>query len=76
MSSSTPSPFYKHKDMYDMIDAISVGGMPWKSISLSYDSPIPENPPSWMEAEHTVWFRDPCLLFKNMLDNPDDRTEN
>ena len=54
-----------------MIDAISVGGAPWQSISLSYDGPIPENPPSWMEAEHMVWFRDPCLLFKNMLDNPD-----
>ena len=69
-SSSTPSPFYKHGDMYDTIDAISVGGMPWQSISLLYDSPIPENPPSWMEAEHTVWFRDPHLFFKNMLDNP------
>ena len=28
-------------------------------------------PPTWMKAEHTVWFRDPCLLFKMMLENPD-----
>ena len=24
-----------------------------------------------MKAEHTVWFRDPRLLFKMMLENPD-----
>ena len=24
-----------------------------------------------MESEYTIWFRDPCLLFKNMLENPE-----
>ena len=31
----------------------------------------PENAPPWMQAEYTVWYRDPCMLFKNMLENPE-----
>jgi len=72
-SSLDLSPFSAHRDMYSTIDAIQIGGVPWQSIALSYDGPIPENPPSWMETEHTVWFRDPRLLFKKMLENPDFR---
>jgi len=71
VSSLDLSPFSQHGDMYSTIDAIPIGGVPWQSISLSYDGPIHENPLSWMKAEHTVWFRDPRLLFKKMLENPD-----
>jgi hypothetical protein len=71
ISSLNLSPFSKHRDMYRTIDAIPIGSVPWQSISLSFDGPIPENPPSWMKAEHTVWFREPRLLFKQMLENPD-----
>ena len=65
------SPFSTHRDLYSTIDAIQIGGVPWQSITLSYDGPIPESPPSWMKAGQTVWFRDPRLLFKKMLENPD-----
>ena len=66
------SPFSDHNEMYSKIDAISVGGVPWQSISLLYDGLQPaKKAPSWMTAEHTIWFRNPCLLFKNMLENPD-----
>ena len=27
--------------------------------------------PKWMENEYEIWFRDPQLLFKNMLANQD-----
>ena len=70
-SSLNLSPFSEHGDMYRTIDAIPIGGVPWQSITLSFDGPIPENPPLWMTAGHTVWFRDPCLLFKRMLENLD-----
>jgi hypothetical protein len=72
-SSSNLSPFSEHRDLYRTIDSIPIGGVPWQSITLSFDGPIPdtENPPSWMNAGHTIWFRDPVLLFKNMLANPD-----
>ena len=74
-SSLNPSPFSDHRDMYSKIDAIQIGGVPWQSITLSFDGPIPnsEDPPSWMKAGHMVWFREPCLLFKKMLENPDFR---
>jgi hypothetical protein len=65
------SPFADHRDMYSTIDAIPIGGVPWQSITLSYDGPMPENPPSWMETGHTIWFREPRLLFMKLLDNPD-----
>lgn len=69
--SSILSPFSGHRDMYRTIDAIPIGSVPWQSITLSFDGPIPENPPSWMKAGHTVWFRDPRSLFRKMLENPD-----
>ena len=57
--------------MYNKIDAILIGGVPWQSLILSFDGLIPENPPPWMTDEHMVWFQDPRLLFQKMLDNPD-----
>jgi hypothetical protein len=71
VSSSNLSPFSDHRNMYRTIDAIPIGGVPWQSITLSYDGPIPENSPTWMQSGHTIWFRDPRLLFKKMLENPD-----
>ena len=67
------SPFSEHKNMYSTIDAIPIGSVAWQSITLSFEGPIPEIPPSWMKAGHTVWFREPRLLFKKMLENPDFR---
>lgn len=65
------SPFLNHQDLYDTIDTIPIGGVPWQSASLSYDGPLPVQPPPWMQSEYTIWFRDPLLLFKGMLENPD-----
>lgn len=65
------SPFSNHRDMYSTIDAIPIGDVPWQSATLSFDGHMPDNPPSWMTAGHTIWFRDPRLLFKKMLENPD-----
>ena len=72
LSSLNPLPFSNYRDMYSTIDAIPIGGVPWQSITLSFDGPIPENlsPPSWMKTGHEVWFREPHLLFKKMLENP------
>ena len=70
-SSSNLSPFINQREMYDKIDAIPIQGVPWQSLILSFDGLIPKNPPPWMTAEHMVWFQDPRLIFKKMLDNPD-----
>lgn len=64
-------PFLNHQDLYNAIDATSIGGVPWQSANLSYDGPLPSEPPPWMQSGYTIWFRDPRLLFKSMLENPD-----
>ena len=32
-------PFSGHCDLYSTIDAIPVGGVPWQSVTFTYDSP-------------------------------------
>ena len=64
-------PFSNHQNLYDTIDATPIGGVPWQSATLLYDGPRPEQPPLWMESEYMIWFRDPRILFKNMIENPD-----
>lgn len=63
-------PFLNHRDLYNAIDATSIGGVPWQNATLSYDGPLPDQPPPWMQSGYTIWFRDPRLLFKSMLENP------
>ena len=64
-------PFVDHAHVYDTIDAIPIGGVPWQSFSVSYNGPRPEtNVPPWMEQTYEVYFRDPRQLILNMLANP------
>ena len=52
--------------------ATLIGGVPWQSATFQYDGPRPADDaptPTWMEFEYTIWFRDPSLLFNNMLEN-------
>ena len=64
-------PFSSHSDLCKTIDSTPIGGIPWQSIALSYNGMKPDNAPPWMQAEYTVWYRDPRMLFKNMLENPE-----
>ena len=68
---SGEAPFIDHVHLYNTIDAIPVGGVPWQSFSVSYTGPRPETDvPPWMEETYEVYFRDPHQLFVNMLANP------
>ncbi|KAF8805362.1 hypothetical protein BYT27DRAFT_7243409 [Phlegmacium glaucopus] len=54
------------------LDAIKVGDVPWKSFSVSFDGEIPEgDTTAWKHASYDVWFRDPHMVLKNQLKNPD-----
>ena len=66
-------PFLSHSDLYNKINSIPIGGGPWQSASFKYDGPHPDGVeiPKWMENKYEIWFRDPRLLFKNMLANPE-----
>jgi len=65
-------PFVNHRELYETIDAIPVGGVPWQSFTFTYEGPKPaDDPPKWMDAEYVVWYRDPHELFLEMLKNPE-----
>ena len=65
-------PFQNHVELYKAIDAISVGGVPWKSHTFTYEGQKPpSNAPKWMTGEYTIFYRDPRKLFIDMLGNPD-----
>ena len=64
-------PFLDHKDVYQAIDDIPIGGVPWQSLMFTYEGLKPiADVPKWMDAEYTVWFCDPHQLFLQMLKNP------
>ena len=63
-------PFLNHNDVCDKINSIPIGGVPWQSFTFTYEGPKPTlDGPKWMDAEYTIWFRDPHLLFLEMLKN-------
>lgn len=65
-------PFTNCDEMYRTIDATPLGDVPWQSFHLNYNGEKPDDDiPSWMTDEHEVFFRDPSLVVKNMLANPD-----
>jgi len=71
-SSGGESPFVNYTHLYDTIDRIPIGGVPWQNLAVSYSGPRPEtNAPPWMEQSYEVYFRDPRKLFVNMLANPE-----
>ena len=64
-------PFLSYDELCQTIDKTPVGGVAWESVKLSYHGPWPsDDVPLWMEHEHEIWYRDPRLLFKDMLANP------
>ena len=67
-------PFANHTDLFNTIDATLLGDIPWQTFSLNYSGEDgeedPDGPP-WMTSTYDVWFRDPHLVVKNMIDNID-----
>ncbi|KAI8974265.1 hypothetical protein BD414DRAFT_468489 [Trametes punicea] len=65
-------PFANHNHLYATIDAIPLGDVPWDGFSITYNGPIPDGPmPSWMVRSYDAWFRDPHIVMRNQLANPD-----
>ncbi|PSS37092.1 hypothetical protein PHLCEN_2v1058 [Hermanssonia centrifuga] len=64
-------PFTSQQHMYETIDAITVGDVPWKTFSVKYSGEVPDGTtPSWMLSEYEIHFRDPHLLAQQHLSNP------
>ncbi|KAF8836969.1 hypothetical protein BDN67DRAFT_991942 [Paxillus ammoniavirescens] len=69
-------PFADHHDLYKVIDSTPLGGVSWKSFTVSYDREKPEHDvPQWMNDTFDVWYRDPHEVAKNMLRNTDYKNE-
>lgn len=73
--SGATAPFRNHDDLYNRIDASSVGEAPWDDFTLSYNGELPEEHPEWMTQEYQGWFRDPVQLIRNLVANPDFKDE-
>ena len=65
-------PVQGHKDLYETIDAIPLGDIPWQCEKLYYDGELsPGTIPPWQQKEYEIWFRDPQQVVHAMLQNPD-----
>ncbi|KAH9174065.1 hypothetical protein EDB89DRAFT_2113711 [Lactarius sanguifluus] len=66
------APYDSYRTLYATIDAIQDGDAPWQCLSVNAASDdIPEDAPSWKREEYEVWYRDPDVVIRNLLDNPD-----
>ena len=65
-------PFANYSDLYQTIDSTELGGAPWQNFAITYQGEHPEvSAPEWMTSSYEVWFRDPHVLIKDIVANPD-----
>ncbi|KAF7333127.1 hypothetical protein MVEN_02378200 [Mycena venus] len=62
-------PYDNYQQLYAAIDDIRVGDAPWKCFKTAGDPRA--DAPDWARQEYEVWYRDPDVVIRNMLDNPD-----
>lgn len=74
------SPFASHKELFEVIDSMDVGDVPWQTFCVQYHDEDDEDlgvdnedsdRPQWMLDQHEVFFRDPRLVIHKLLSNPD-----
>ena len=75
--SLTGAPWKTAKDMYETIDAVQIGELPFKTHRFYYEGPKPSTPPGWMEEAYNLDARDilavvreqlATLVFKDQID--------
>ena len=47
-------PWRNAKEMYEAIDSIKIGSLPFKTLAFRYTGPKPSMPPPWMEQEYKL----------------------
>jgi hypothetical protein len=66
------APYDSCCSLYATIDAIQDGDAPWQCMSVSGPpTNVPEHVASWQTQEYDVWYQDPDVVIRNLLDNPD-----
>ncbi|KAJ7756688.1 hypothetical protein B0H16DRAFT_1662563 [Mycena metata] len=62
-------PYDNYQQLYAAIDSIGAGNAPWKCLKTAADPRV--DAPDWARQEYEIWYRDPDVVIRNMLDNPD-----
>jgi hypothetical protein len=65
-----PVPWRNTKKMYQTVDAIQQGTVPWKTYEIKYNGPVDVNSPKWKLETYTLCYRDVVLLMEEQLANP------
>ncbi|KAF8992148.1 hypothetical protein BDQ17DRAFT_1392882 [Cyathus striatus] len=69
---SSDAPFSSTNDLYDTIDSITLGDIPWQAFTMQHTGEtIDQNSPSWMTHTYEVWFCDPLSVMESQIGNPD-----
>lgn len=69
------SPYASAADLLGKVDATTVGDAPWNQLNVSFRGEAGPGSPSWMSDVYEVWYRDPLVVARNLLDNPDFASE-
>ncbi|KAF7292216.1 C2H2-type domain-containing protein [Mycena indigotica] len=70
LKSDEPAPFANADHLYETIDATTLGDAPWKCLVTDPVSTAADAP-EWARRSYEIWYRDPKVVVKNLLDNPD-----
>lgn len=57
--------------MYETIDQIQSGPVPFRSYHFKYNGPMPPTPPKWMTETYELFARDPRLVLQQQLATPE-----
>ncbi|KAH6893862.1 hypothetical protein BKA70DRAFT_1376094 [Coprinopsis sp. MPI-PUGE-AT-0042] len=68
---ATMGPYDNYQHIFDTIDEIEHGDAPWSCLKVTVNEDMDEDSPTWKQQSYEVWYRDPDVVLKNMLDNPD-----
>ncbi|KAH6884299.1 hypothetical protein BKA70DRAFT_1468570 [Coprinopsis sp. MPI-PUGE-AT-0042] len=68
---ATFGPYDNYQHIFDTIDEIKQGDAPWSCLKITVNEDMDDNTPTWKSQPYEVWYRDPEVVLKNMLDNPD-----
>jgi len=69
-SDDPDNPPASSKDVYEMIDDITEGDVPWECFKLSYEGDVePNDTTPWKRDEYEVWYRNPRDVLHSMLGN-------
>ncbi|EIW77185.1 hypothetical protein CONPUDRAFT_157446 [Coniophora puteana RWD-64-598 SS2] len=61
------APWRNEKELYETIDQIPDGDIPWKVYKLKYNGPLPRSPPKWMTETYELCTRDSRAVLHHQL---------